>query len=363
MNTPRQGFHVIGALHQRTGKQLIARYQKEGCAVSMLIDKTFGNSMARLPIIMEKPSLIIATLVNCAGLRNQRLQSYEFAYGHSVRSFDEAVIRKDSKLLSPIKERLKNFKKLVPAGKELYISFGLEHDLSEAGAKSARDWLLDQGYKVVDNPLSRNYNRLSNAKDETHGHNKTDMAVYSHDGLDASDAQYYGKKPYQGQASLAELYWILPFNLNISGVDEWYVARSRKTACTEYELRYVNQLMKPTPAAPRISGYKVLAAPNIFKPCSEDYRRENDDRQGLPVIIIQGKYSSVTLKTLEGKKICSVPYYGPYKGGGHRYYPGQVDQTHFTLFDANDKREWILMDAGNEKFLVNIFRRLGVQRP
>lgn len=363
MNTPRTGYHVIGALHPRMPKQLIARHQRVGCAVSFLIDKTFGDSMSRLPIIMDRPSLIIATLVNCAGLRNQRLQSFEFGYGYSVRSFDEAVIRKDAKLLNPIKERLKNFVKLVRPEKELYISFGLEHDLSERGAKSAAEWLLDQGYKVVDNPLSRNYPKLANAKYETHGHNKSGMDVYSHDGLDASDAQFFGVKPYQDQATLAELYWILPFNLNISGVNDFIAPRQRKHACTEYNLRYVDQLMCVTPKAPNVAGYKLLSAPDIYKPCSEDYRRDNDPRQGLPVIILKGKYSSITLKTLEGVRICTVPYYGPYKGGGHRYYPGQVKQDHFTLFKANKNREWILIDAGKEKLKANIFRRLGVQRP
>lgn len=368
---PIKTWDHLGVLHRKYSHRLCRRFFQEGQGFGALVDTTFGENLDVLKPYLEKASVARLHLLNNTAVRNKKNLPTEMLhrYGNgpdNLERLDADARRVGSPLYGLIDKQLLRIEPIVKSFRgRLLISALLEHNLSVTGAMKVADYVRGKGFEVVDNPMARNYPKIGFALYETHGNNKRGVDIISHDGISAFDANYIisdrDSTPYQQSADELEAYWIDTLNGRYTGLKEWIDPRKRVFFPTEYELRYIEQLMKPTPAVPRVRGYKLLAAPQIWKAASEDYKTGRDPRQGLPVFIGKDKLSRVTLKTLEGRKIKDMPYYGTIDSR-FRYYLGGTGMDHFSVFKANGEREFCLLDAGSQRLIINIFRRCGVER-
>lgn len=362
----------LGACHKSYPHKLCLEYFQEGQGFGTLTDSTFGPRLDVIKPYIERAGLLRFHLLNNTAVRNKKNLRTELLYPYgnagqaSLDAIDADARRPGSRLYTLIGQQIDRFEPLIKDFKGIVlVSALIEHNLSAEGAAKVTDYIRGRGHAAVDNPMIRNYPKITYAQYESHGNNKKGLDIVSHDGISAFDANYIYKDsnstPYQMSAEEVEAYWIDTFNGRFSGQKEWINPRDRKTWPTAYELQLVEQQMKATPPVPKVSGYKLLQAPNIWKPAAEDYKKPGDARQGLPCFICTVRAPRATIKTLEGKKIKDMPYYGTIDSR-FRYYLGGTGMNHFTVFNANNKREWVLLDIGNQKFLVNLFRRLGVER-
>lgn len=359
----------IGLLHRRFPVNLALKYFPQGAGLSCLVDTTFGENLSR---ISKFPYSVLQLQLLNATIYHQERRATKYDLLHQVYGKEgsigniKAAINKDAELKKPrlynlIDSQLKRIDHFPKHN--LVVAAMLEHNLARAGAWNICDHIKRAGFDAVDNPMQRNYEKLSNAYYEAHGNNKSGVNIVSPDGVDLSDIDFYGTKPFQNAADFLEKYWMYGDNLNFTGGKTFIPPRERTVKLTEYEFKYRLQMMREAPKPPDVRGYRLLTAPNIFKTMAEDYKRPDDARQGQPVLIHTDKVARVTLLTLEGKKIKDLPYYGTFENWGHRYYLGGTGMNHFTVYEANKKREWVLLHVGNKKYKVSIFRRTGKERP
>lgn len=373
-----QGYDILGAYHRKFPMRLIGKFTKENVkGVGFLDDSTFGDrkeGIKKIEAYIRAHSLTLARvhLLNGTAVRNNKLPPTELLRGYTIKTLDEAARDRKSKLYELIKRGLDNVSRLENiTGLKLFVSGILEHDLSGEGALAVASFIIEQGFYAVDNPMNRNYPKIGSSLYESHGNNKSGLNIISHDGIEASDVNYYvtdnsedgrADTNYQDAADIFESYWINTFNLRFTGLKEWINPRDRIVIPDEEEMRYLLRIMAPAQPVPDTGGFRPLKAPEIWKPRAEDYK-SGDNREGQPCLIVNKNYGTfINVLDLEKRMIGRLKYYGPFGNKQSRYYLGSTGGKVQDLFKRNKGREWVLLQANGFSARVNLFRRSGVDR-
>lgn len=189
------------------------------------------------------------------------------------------------------------------------ISPFCEHNLS------APDKYLDivaaeaPAASIVNTPwkgaISRKY------KNEVHGDHKAPNGVYnySYDGTSATDANVEADK---AKHSRADIFFIWSPRLNLKWSMKDATPRPQRKAIPSPE--YIDSLEY-------LAGPKgETSIPKNWLVKSHAERHEASDTKGDKLLIISPlKSAQITLKR-GGKVVATLPYYGPFDGGGHRFY-------------------------------------------
>lgn len=127
-----------------------------------VLDWTFGESIHPIRLILDsgKINAIRVHFVNSVCVRNQNCGAYEYGHGHTIASFNEAIIKREKRILSRFKERVSLYCDLARSYSEIefFFSWALEHNLS-IDAWSALDAVAretcDANFHTVNNPVER----------------------------------------------------------------------------------------------------------------------------------------------------------------------------------------------------------------
>lgn len=137
----------------------------------------------------------------------------------------------------------------------------------------------------------------------------------------------------------------------------------RKNWCSRDEIDHLVRIMRTPPAKPIIAGCRDILSPNIGKPRSENYGiGHGDTRQNKPMLILDKNYGGFNITRLDGRTVGCFSPYGTYAGGGYRYYEGNCSgKNPVELMDLLGS-EWGKITHGNQCYIYNPIRRLGVYR-
>lgn len=196
-------------------------------------------------------------------------------------------------------------------------------------------------------------------KAEKHGSNVSGYSI-STDGVsffDVDNANYCDKAVKLCGA------WINRFNLRTTGEKTFTPPMKRKWQVTRDNMIQVRRLLQRQEPKPDTPGCAEIKRPNLYKSNSEDYGVNADGRGDRPLLIVQQKLlNGFKLMSLKGPQIGCAKYYGPFDGGGYRYYVGNCSgDSGVTLMNKADS-EWLRAVNGNRCFLINSIRRKGYYR-
>lgn len=152
-------------------------------------------------------------------------------------------------------------------------------------------------------------------KNEVHGDHARPKGRYNYsfDGTSAVDADVQKFKRQHDSADVF-FFWVPQFNGKKNSADS--TPRPERKAW-------------PTPALidsviylHNKRGKVSFDAPRLWKSHADQHDVPPEPRALKPVIIIAEKVPELVLKASNGQVIATAPYYGPFSGGGHRYYLG-----------------------------------------
>lgn len=155
--------------------------------------------------------------------------------------------------------------------------------------------------------ISRRY------KNEIHGDHKKPRGKYnfSFDGTSAVDADVQSYKRKHKDADIF-FFWVPQFNGKKNASDP--------TPRPERRAWPTSELIDSVIYLRKKRGKVSFAAPRLWKSHADQHEVPPEPRALKPVIIIPEKVPELILRASNGQVVATAPYYGPYTGGGHRYY-------------------------------------------
>lgn len=331
------------------------KYLAKNSAVGAL-DSTFGTDTNRIRNLLryESPLYFRIHLINTVCIRNQNCGAYEIGRGYSIGSFNDAVRAKSSKILNYLSARVKFYCALQKEFPKttFIISPALEHNLSREGARVLIDKTLElcPNVMVSNNPMTAVIGeRYRGALLEGHGVDPGSVDISSLDGIDGTDVDIRGWMS-RTENNFITYFWSRGYNCRHQGSFE---DPRNRDSCTSKELIEGFNHITDIRIAPKPQfscSFREFKAPNIYKPLAADHGAA-DTRANLPVLIMPGSKSSVTLIAVNGRAIGKLAYYGAYNKTQNRYYSGYAGGSHVSgwSFEKRAKKEgsnyvWLKLD-------------------
>jgi hypothetical protein len=195
-----------------------------------------------------------------------------------------------------------------------HFSGACEHNLSVKDAKTLAEIVTKElpGTTYVNNPQSQGKNELPGYLIERHGKDVKKAPrdyVFSFDGSNCVDNDVQTIKDRLTSASVF-FFWGCRFNGRWSENEQTSIPLRNGYPDKEY-MRSIVALAQPQGEVKIPKGW-------IWKSHSEN-NGVTDPRSEKPVLICPVKTKEAVLVLTDGSKV-RLPYYGPYAGGGHRYY-------------------------------------------
>lgn len=159
---------------------------------------------------------------------------------------------------------------------------------------------------------------------EPHGNTKgQQLYQYSFDGLDSANADIEAYKKNYSRAT-AFFFWVPQFNLKMRGDDP--------TPRPNRKVRPSVELLESAIYWGNKRDSVTLKKGFLWKSHAEQVKATNDNRANRPVCIIPIRGKRVELVNPNGKTVYTLPYFGPFSDGRHRYYAKdygyQIAQQH-----------------------------------
>lgn len=218
---------------------------------------------------------------------------------------DFIKIEKEARKWAPVVAKYPNVK--------WYFSGACENKLTKKDALILANKVLAILPTVTYVQCGNNQISGDNIINETHGNKATPLKgryIFSFDGNACVDADVHDLKSVHKNAEIF-FFWEPRFN-----------GRWETTDKTPRPLRMGWPSKKLIESVIALSDDKGATSPGrgwIYKSHAENHGK-GDAKAEHPVIICPVKAERVILKDLNGQVVDILPYYGPYSGGGHRYY-------------------------------------------
>lgn len=327
---PEYGQDYLALQHQRFDVRSASQVLAPGTPVGVL-DKTFGEGADHLKFILDsvRPKFVRVHIFNTTCVRNQNCGRYEIVYGYTKKSLDEAIRRRDRRLLEAFRKRVAIYKALAGGASEtrFIISPALEHDLSKEAWRILADNVLAVWPDVqLDNSPDGGIDveRYKGAWIERHGTSPQAGAdIVSTDGAEVTDTNIRALKT-RTKLSKIVFAWSRGFNCR-SNSPTFVDPRARKDCSDRGVLDEVSHIFVERGTPPAYSGGAAcqgFKSPSTWKPLAED-TGNGDSRANKPVLIIRGfKNATVLVQDSRGNKVGSLGYYSNYLNVGLRYYSG-----------------------------------------
>lgn len=331
-----------------------------------LDDETFGNRTDTWTHALWSNKVGVARIhiANATCVRNRACHKAELLYGYTIQSLESAVASQNPGLFNKLCAKAQALDGLSAQFPhiQVFISGMLEHDLSRPSAEKVVNLMRRCAPRVkgiVDSPVKKVYPQIPGSFLECHGTKFQGTCPFvSLDGEDALDVDLEAAKQ---KATMYFFVWGRPYNCRLpkEGVS---FPPARKNCPNQDQFNHYFRLIYPQPAPP--PGPK-LSGKRIYKPSSDNHGGclGKDCR---PVYIGPVRQAQIAIYALNGKRLGHLRYYGPYDGGGYRYYSGTGSrQTAFEFgqqAEATAGSEFFLLEEGKTRFVVNAYRRGGIYR-
>lgn len=141
---------------------------------------------------------------------------------------------------------------------------------------------------------------------EIHGGGKGDIT--SNDGVSLFDSDV----SFLTSGKRLTLGWTNCMNGRVTGEKTKPVPPTqRKNWCSKQEIRQVVLVMRDPQTRPTISGCRDIVKPELLKSNAEYYGIDKDDGRGnKPLLILNKKYSRISLQTIKNAEVAFMKYYG-----------------------------------------------------
>lgn len=243
----------------------------------------------------------------------------------------------------------------------LYVSPYLEHD--EKDPKVVTEW-----YKILNRVLPQAYKVCSaftgvcanGTLKEKHGNQVTGDLV-SNDGASIFDAD---TATYFTRGNLLSGAWDYSFNGRTSGEKVFVSPLKRVDFPDRATIRHAVAVLRKGDPRPSIRGCSPIRKPELFKVRAEYYGKGSDDGRGNKGLFISARNvgSRISVTTLAGKEVGFLRYYGPFEGGGFRYYLGRGSGETPVQLMRELGSEWGLLKWKGGCRVFNAIRREGYYR-
>lgn len=340
---PIYGMDILGLSKQRV--DVISEELAPNSAIGVL-QGTFGNAIPPLETLINTGKVVAfrAHLGNGPCKRNKNCQPGE------PRPYD----------LKTMKARAERFEALTlrHPNVECYLSPFLEHDEKDKELVKAWVGLLQKvapSCRVVISAFTGW--KPPGVLNEEHGNLKSGDIV-SNDGVSLFDSN---SPLYRKHGKLLVLGWIHRFNGRLSSEKSFTPPKQRRWQATRDNLKQVTRLLRPEELKPDSPCIEVIK-PNLWKSNAEDYGENPDGRGDRPLFISKIKTSRFVINRSDGSTVGCARYYGPYSGGGYRYYVGSCSGDSGVTLMNKARSEWVILRGGGRCFLSNTIRRKGYYR-
>lgn len=321
------GQDYLGLLSTKFPHAEVKHVLPKGMPIGVL-DITFGSEISLLDSIVSNntPKYLRVHFLNNTCVRNRNCGTYEPLYGYTLSSLEAAILRKDAKILDPLKRRVRLYKSLAERHLETKFlpSPILEHNLKNPAWRILADAVLEvwPNAQLVNSPMrgvaAESY---KGAWVEKHGSPaERSGKTYSLDGSDASDINI-GAWVRDTKGAIISFTWTRSYNLRTQG-DTWVDPRDRTAASTRRILEEMLHITDAAPAKPTPTfrcSFKPFDNTFIWKPLSED-KGTGDVRANYPVLIAKPLAKPAVLVDYKGRAVAKLGYYGKYIDGRNRYY-------------------------------------------
>lgn len=295
------------------------------------LDWTFSSKVSHFQHLLDvlRSDFVRVHLLNTTCVRNRNCGAYEPVAGYSISSLDKAIKNKNAAILRHVRERTLIYKAYGDAYflTKFLISPALEHDLSAQAWRVLADTVKSVWPEVqlVNSALKNNGERYKGAWRECHGKNPPkDCEITSLDGEDISDISI-STWIANTRGNRLTGKWSRSYNCR-NQADNFTDPRKRNSCPKEYqfeELAHVTDDRGPAPKPTFKCNFIAFKAPRIWKPFAED-EGTGDKRANLPVAMVEGATSSVTVVAYNGKSLGKLGHYGTFQGNLRRYYSGAI---------------------------------------
>lgn len=293
-----------------------------------VLDVTFGNSTSPLDYLLSNANVKFARvhMLNNTCVRNRNCGRYEPLYGFTLSSLEAAILRKDPKILNPLKDRVSIYKQVAlrNPNTQILISPILEHNLKNPAWRVLADAVKDvwPTVQLVNSPMrgvsAENYR---GSWLEKHGSPaERNGKTYSLDGSEASDINI-GAWVRDTKGAVISFTWTRSYNLRTQGTT-WVDPRARTAAPTRRILEEMIHITDAAPTKPTPTfrcTFKPFDSTFIWKPLAED-KGTGDVRANYPVLIAKPSANPARLVDYKGRQVATLGYYGKYTDGRNRYY-------------------------------------------
>lgn len=321
------GQDFLGLLSNKFSHDEVRRVLPQRSAIGVL-DITFGSEIAPLDNIIasNNPKYVRVHFLNNTCVRNRNCGTYEPLYGYSLSSLEAAILRKDSKILNPLKARVRLYRALQAAHPETIFlpSPILEHNLKFPAWRILADTVLSEwptAQLVNSGMRGVSTEAYKGAWIEKHGSPaERNAKTYSHDGSEASDINI-GAWVRDTKGAIISFTWTRSYNLRTQSPN-WVDPRARTAAPTRRILEEILHITDAAPSKPTPTfrcSFKPFDNTFIWKPLSED-KGTGDVRANYPVLIAKPQLSTAVLVDYKGRTVAKLGYYGKYTDGRNRYY-------------------------------------------
>lgn len=368
--TTNIGRDPLGALSPKYRLDLLVasvRKIQKVIPTGSLIDTTFGPNVQVLRPVFDSGITNIhrAHLLNATCVNNNRCWAGDKLNGYNLARIESEAKNPNSNLSRLLCQQAQ----IVLQWQQAYanirflISPLLEHQVTAAAVAAMRNTLAGcaPSLSFVDSPRNgANYAKVPGTLLEKHGVFTADWA--SNDGSSAVDIDIEAWRSSVGPPPNIGLIWATCDNGRYPDEDNPPRPDLRKGFPTADQFDHLAALeLLPTVRPPfaQCPSAAPLQKPRLWKPWAED-KGTGDPRANKPLLILPTQTSQINLFSPTGTVVATMKYYGPYSGGGFRYYSGTG--SNLTAYQMYQQSEWLYFREGNSCFYVNPLRRSGYFR-
>jgi hypothetical protein len=291
------------------------------------LDWTFGTRLTPVKKVLDTGKVIQwrVHFFNGPGLRNGQLGRYEPHAGMTIKSFNAAWEAGGGKLRRHLRDRVRLYCQLLEGypAVALEMSPTLEHNLTSRAFRKQAAVIRENCPRavIVDNPVG-GVRSTPGFKIERHGtavkglKAPCNVSLDGDEALDANIPAYLASNP-----NCTRYLWTHKFNGRLTK-GSFVDPRKRKAWPTPQIFRTLLAYARPLPYMPLADGCIPIRSPHLWKVSADDHGT-GDIRANKPLWISPRSFSQALVLTALGRlRIGTLDYYGPFDGGGIRYYSG-----------------------------------------
>lgn len=359
--TRQEGQDLLALQHRKFKVADAVKYLEKNTSTGHL-DVTFGSRVKKVKRVLTdvEPGYHRIHIINGTCVRNQVCQSFETGYGFSRSGFQQAVLNKNPKIITPLKKRVRVYKDLSAKFPNtiFLLSPILEHDLSIAAWRVLADEVVAiwPEIKLINSPNKGvAVEAYRGAWIEKHGQNPGSTQGNSLDGEEGTDINV----PNWLQRTNNNKYtmnWSRSYNCRTNSAT--FIPPKQRNACpSEPVFEMLAHLMDQRPPAPNFQGGNACSSitafnsPNVWKPLAEDHY-EGEPRANAPVAIVPFNRSLLDVLAVNGKKLGQLANGGSFTTSGYwRYYsklPGGsgLSGYQFEKLAVREGSPWVWVRSG-----------------